>query len=172
MIFQGIIAFFHRLVARVRRVWRSRGHGVHSPFASRFILGVLREKTPYYSYRPIEQLGGDVRWHKLLFRLVAEFEPESVMSSHLSQAERRVITLADSRVSLPVRGTHNNFPAGAIELKALEVTVVIVRDLKGNPGEWERVCRSLDYGMTFTNGTIGIVVIRHDLPRQDFEIDF
>lgn len=172
MVSGGIIAFFRRLWARVRRAWRSRGHGVHSPFAFRFIRGVLREHTPYYSYTQVEQLGGDVHWHKLLFRLVVEFEPRSVMSSHLSQDERRVITLADSRVQLPVRGSHNNFPAGAIELNAGEVTVVVVRDLHANPGEWQRICSQLDRGMTFTNGTVGIVVIRHDLPRQDFEVNF
>ncbi|MDE6378172.1 MAG: hypothetical protein K2K72_05450 [Duncaniella sp.] len=168
----GIIGFFSHLWARLRRAWRSRGHGVHSPFAFRFIRGVLRERTPYYAYQQVEQLRGDVHWHKLLFRLVVEFEPLSVMSSHLSQDERRVITLADSRVELPVRGSHNSFPAGAIELKAREVTVVVVRDLPANPGEWHRVRQQLDCGMTFTNGTVGIVVIRHDLPRQDFEVNF
>ena len=164
---------FSSVSSNVRRWWRSRGHGVHSPFAFRFIRGVLREKAPYYNYSVIEGLGGDVAWHKLLFRLVCEFEPMAVMSSHLSEAECKVIELADSRVALlPPSVSPAHFPPGAIEMKAPGVTALVIRDLNACPHEWERLHVSLESGMTFTNGTTGIVVVRPDLPRQDFEINF
>lgn len=39
-----------RVATALQRYKRSRGFGVHSPFAFHFILRVLREKSPYYCY--------------------------------------------------------------------------------------------------------------------------
>lgn len=35
---------------------RSRGFGIHSPFAFNFVCYVLREKNPFYCYEPLEAL--------------------------------------------------------------------------------------------------------------------
>lgn len=45
----------------------------------------------------------------------------------------------------------------------------------GNPRMmhmWREVSSALPFGMTFTNGDVGIVVARPDLPRQDFMLNF
>lgn len=161
------------LLDLIRRRWRSRGHGVHSPFAYRFIRSVLREKTSYYSYEEVDRLGGDRKWHRLLFRLVCEAEPTVVHATHLSEDERRVVALADSRAEIPgVSKFPASFPPGVIEMTGGEMRMIVIRDLSLSPGEWPRITASLDEGMTFTNGRTGIVVFRQGLPRQDFEIDF
>lgn len=47
-------------IKRYRTAWsrhhRSKGHGIHSPFAFNFVRFVLREKSPYYCYDELKQL--------------------------------------------------------------------------------------------------------------------
>lgn len=40
----------------LRRLKRSKGFGVHSPFAFHFICRTLGERAPYYAYTDIEEL--------------------------------------------------------------------------------------------------------------------
>lgn len=42
------------------RYHRSRGFGIHSPFAFRFVLRVLRERCPYYAYASLDAKRGEV----------------------------------------------------------------------------------------------------------------
>lgn len=161
------------LTEPLSRWWRSRGHGVHSPFAYRFIRGVLREKTQYYNYGEIDRLGGDTSWHRLLFRLVCEFEPEQLLATHLSVDERTVIRLADSRVSMsPDAPLPDNLPPGVMELRGKVTVAMVIRDIRSDGHRWNNLLETLHAGMTFTNGTVGIVVERPGLPRQDFRVNF
>lgn len=88
------------IVRRYRTSWsrhhRSRGFGIHSPFAFRFVREVLGERLPYYAYDQITTLHKTViaqsgsRWPhtgiitlkhaKMLYRIVNHFNP-----SHLLQ---------------------------------------------------------------------------------------
>lgn len=74
---------------------RSRGFGIHSPFAFNFVRFVLREKSPYYCYDYIEELRQAVietmRDHKphpkvasfkdlkMLFRITNFFNPPHIL---------------------------------------------------------------------------------------------
>lgn len=84
---------------RYRTAWsrhhRSRGFGIHSPFAFKFVRGVLGERLPYYSYDHLSTLRKHVvkatggRWRrtrvisfkdtKKLFRVVNFFNPQSIL---------------------------------------------------------------------------------------------
>ena len=44
-----------RYYTAFRRYNRSKGYGVHSPFAYNFIRNVLREKYPYYAYSELKE---------------------------------------------------------------------------------------------------------------------
>ncbi len=73
---------------------RSKGHGIHSPFAFNFVRFVLREKCPYYCYDDMSQLRRAVieavredRNHqrvmslkgmKMLFRITNYFNPPCI----------------------------------------------------------------------------------------------
>ncbi len=63
-----------------RRMRRTRGFGVHSPFAFRFIREVLDQPCAYYCYPQIEATcradGTDPRSAKALFRIALYFSPE------------------------------------------------------------------------------------------------
>lgn len=154
----------------IKRWWRSRGHGVHSPFAFRFIRNVLCDNGDYYSYSLIDGLHDDSAWLKLLFRLVCEFEPAVVEASGLSANERAVISLADSRVSVDESG--QSVP-GCLTLVGHDgMRVTVVRDIHAGAGTWSNVVDSMVSGMTFSNGRVGVAVPRADLPRQDFDVRF
>lgn len=84
-----------RLLTSFNRYKRSKGFGVHSPFAFYFILNVLRERLPYYAYANIElrrnmalNLSARISRHrrvisiknaKMLFRIACYFNPQSIM---------------------------------------------------------------------------------------------
>lgn len=78
-----------------QRFWRSKGFGVHSPFAFYFITNVMRQKYHYYAYESIEYLHTAIKQAikhtgkrkrpmslhnaKLLFRIVNYFNPLNVL---------------------------------------------------------------------------------------------
>lgn len=151
--------------SRIKRLWRGRGHGVHSPFAYRFITNVLRLKGRYYASAELERLP-EPRWHKLLFRLVCEFEPVRVSVPDDTPVVRRVLRLADSRVEVK-KGASD-----AVVMYSQKGEITAYRDVKAASREWARKYESMTSGMTFTDGRMAVAVERPDLPRQDFEINF
>lgn len=82
-------------ITALRRYHRSKGHGIHSPFAFKFVLNVLRERLPYYAYDDIMQLRKQAKEQsstllhrpriiskksaKMLFRIVNYFNPEAIL---------------------------------------------------------------------------------------------
>ncbi len=140
---------------RVRRWWRGKGHGVHSPFAFRFIRCVLRENGAYYASSELARMDNS-EWLGVLFRLVCEFA-----------GERCAVEMADSRTVIAYSGERDR-----IVMKCRGLSVTVVRDVLSSRSRWEDMKSGMRCGMTFTNGKVGIVVPRADLPRQDFEINF
>lgn len=77
------------------RARRSKGFGIHSPYAFRFVLDVLRERLPYYNYAYLYELRraiiartSRIRRHprvmsfktaKMLFRIANHFMPSVIM---------------------------------------------------------------------------------------------
>ncbi|MEF9924281.1 MAG: hypothetical protein RR061_05490 [Muribaculaceae bacterium] len=84
-----------RYYSALSRYHKSNGYGIHSPFAYHFVLGILRERLPYYAYSEIEKTRRMVisktRKHgrhpriisiknaKLLFRLVNLVNPQHIL---------------------------------------------------------------------------------------------
>ena len=74
---------------------RSKGFGIHSPFAFNFVRFVLREKSPYYCYEYLSDLRQavieslrDVKGHKrvisfknlkMMFRIANYFNPSNIL---------------------------------------------------------------------------------------------
>lgn len=153
-------------VNRIKRLWRGRGHGVHSPFAYRFITNVLRLKGRYYASAELDRMP-DPRWCTLLFRLVCEFEPRCVeVPEDSTPAVCRALALADSRVEV------KNVASDAVIMYSQNGVVTVYRDIRITPAGWESKRVSMTSGMTFTDGRMAVVVERSDLPRQDFKINF
>ncbi len=84
-----------RYSTALSRHHRSRGFGIHSPFAFYFVRHVLREQLPYYCYEEIDNLRSavvqsmrDVKNHprvvafkelKMIFRIVNYFNPQYLL---------------------------------------------------------------------------------------------
>lgn len=84
-----------RYYTALRRYKHSKGFGIHSPFAFRFVLQVLSERYPYYAYEEISQsrrnairLASKISRHpriisyknaKILFRITCYFTPKAIL---------------------------------------------------------------------------------------------
>ena len=85
----------HRYRTAWRRHRRSKGFGIHSPFAFNFVLNVLRERLPYYNYAYLHQLRQAIvgslstfsrhprvmsyKNAKMLFRIANFFQPRHIL---------------------------------------------------------------------------------------------
>lgn len=82
----GLLKRYRTALARHHR---SRGFGIHSPSAYKFVTQVLRERLPYYAYgdlrnlRKALQAAGERRPSdheaRLLFRIVNHFAPQHIL---------------------------------------------------------------------------------------------
>ncbi|MCI9284538.1 MAG: hypothetical protein HFJ91_01780 [Muribaculaceae bacterium] len=158
----------------LRRRWRARGHGIHSPFAYRMVTSVLRERGRYYGYEVLEKrCGEDVRWLKLVFRIVCALEPGSV-GGPLTAGEAEAVRMADSRAEL----TGDGIDADLTVADGLSVSpaypaqgrALLVRRTDSQE-RMEYLC-GMPEGMSFTNGRVLLVVNRRGVPRQDFDTSF
>ena len=115
-----------RYYTALRRYKRSKGFGIHSPFAFNFVLKVLRERCPYYAYDNIHA----ARWQatrlaskkeqrglisfknaKMIFRITCYFNPNSILqigTSHgvLSSAVLNVSTTSHLHTYLGAKYYH------------------------------------------------------------------
>ncbi|WP_295731814.1 hypothetical protein [uncultured Muribaculum sp.] len=83
-------------ITAVNRYKRSRGFGIHSPFAFKFVLRVLREQSAYYAYTDIDERRAiaaslahkvegkrpkliSMKSAKMLFRIACYFHPEVML---------------------------------------------------------------------------------------------
>lgn len=117
------MARIKRYYTALRRYNRSKGFGIHSPFAFSFVLRVLRERLPYYAYDDIDyrrhramELAAKVARHpriisfknaKMLFRITNYFNPMVIMQIGTSYGVSTTAMLdVDSRANLVL------YPAG------------------------------------------------------------
>lgn len=56
-----------------RRLWRRRGHGVHSPFAYDFLRRVIAQPCHFYAYTELDRLAADHGLNPRLARLLYRF---------------------------------------------------------------------------------------------------
>ena len=58
-----------RYCTALTRYRKSKGFGIHSPFAFHFVLNVLREKSAYYAYADISERRNEARRMKRLLKV-------------------------------------------------------------------------------------------------------
>lgn len=104
-----------RYITALQRFHRSRGFGIHSPFAFKFVLNVLRERLPYYAYEDIKKLRTLAISHtngvwrrkrvislksaKMLFRVTNYFNPSQILQIGTSYGVSSASMLAVSSKS-------------------------------------------------------------------------
>ncbi len=172
------------------RLWRSKGHGVHSPFAFSLITSTLRIKERYYAYDEIEAMAvaRNLKHEmKLVVRLLARFNPASI---RLCGVDDFMATLVATQcpsamiVADPEDDTECDFtivynPAMLPrkvkdrKLSPDSSVVTLYTDLKQKEQmkAWTMVCNSHGF-MTFKGCRSAIAVKRHGLPAQSFKLLF
>lgn len=180
--------------------WRSRGFGIHSPFAYALIREVLAEKGEYYAYARLrEAAAADFRFNSLIHRLVCRFTPESVLVAGCDDAVNRAISMADSRIEfvadpleaqMVIFGDEGEgvFSEVLSRVKSIDSSLtvdsgtslrkplltVVIRNLDRPSMEarWIMLCAGARCGMAFSNGLTGILCVNPHLPRQSFVLSF
>lgn len=231
-----------RYYTALDRYRRSKGYGIHSPFAFRFVLKVLRERSGYYAYQTIRD-GRNLalvrmveegissrkvlsnKNARLIFRVVNFFNPTAIIQfgsnygvsaiCALSASSKSQLWLLEPKareysiVKDVVQGnsarihafgnvddcisnylqvverpfvivnavTADNLPAVAQFLQTVvgRNGVIVMRNMASSSevySLWSGVVRSMEYGMSFTNGKIGVIVANRKLPLQQFSLWF
>ncbi len=111
-----------RCYTALGRLRTSKGFGIHSPFAFRFVLRVLREKAQFYAYETItEAYHIEKAKHrknctplsvgKLVFRVTNYFKPDAILAfGNLELTESLALMSYSMKVKLSVVGTIAKYP--------------------------------------------------------------
>ena len=154
------------------RAWRSRGFGVHSPFAFSFITGVLRCPHGYYAYSAI----GPSAAARRLYRIIIDLAPEKVIvTGPLSDPLAVAVSLAAAEAkAAPCRPKLAVVPPDAIVgiayLRSILAAggAVVFTDIR-TPRSAEILTETAPCGMTFA-GLRQAVIVGGKLPRQKFPL--
>ena len=167
---------------RIIRYRRTRGFGVHSPFAFGYITMVLTCRYPYYVFEDlrtdIAHLDGALRPADALtlFRVLDHSRTDTVaIIPHSDPSVTTTVKAWSERCKFAVADKANFI----ILTDPVDIATVC-GDVKGKTLFFTRRAFSsflsfrekLNIGMTFTNGHTAIAVCNPDLPRQDFEISY
>ncbi|MBQ9077234.1 MAG: hypothetical protein IJY31_05260 [Muribaculaceae bacterium] len=234
---------FKRYYSALHRYKRSKGYGIHSPFAFNFVLRVLREQCPYYAYDDIhyrrhraKKLAAKIfrKPHiisysnaKMLFRITCFFSPETILqigtSYGISTSAMLDVSSNSHLIIYPGNNSHEDIYRNITEpyrarisaFRTIEKALcgyretntgkphfILINDLTNDDAEslfptlqealdnngvvimrnlskrknvltlWDKLCREMTFGMSFSNGRIGIIVSRSHLPLQHFSLWF
>lgn len=86
------------------RWWRSRGFGIHPPFAYGFVDEVVRERNAYYAYAPLHCVAAEIRRLKKVNR--QEKRPEREISEPAARMLLRTGAKFDWRNALVIGQTN------------------------------------------------------------------
>lgn len=170
-----------RVMTLPGRWHRSRGFGIHSPFAFDFVTNVLRRRRGYGLYAD-ERLGrvtpaGDVAFAMLVSRVAAALAPARVAATApvawLDAACGAAVSSAGHVDSLLVVPDVADDAAIARALATVmeQGGAVVARRDDGRLRR--RLIGSMTSGMTFATGSGTLVAVgRRDLPLNHFDLHF
>lgn len=132
--------YLRRIMTWPRRRWRSRGFGIHSPFAYSFVTEVLAKK------------GG-----RLPVRCSSYLNRKDVTAA-MPDAANGGITVVEAVSELPL---HDNGSA---------VYIISHIDKGANKAFWRQLTETAPSGMDFSDYRTGVICRFPHLPRQSFKI--
>lgn len=168
--------------AAIRRWWRGKGHGIHSPFAYRFVTDVLHSPHAYYSYPLIDAESGSAAQRddsRRVFRIILASRPIAVdRSGILSAAIETAIAEGckgfriASSARMAVVGAGCGKASTAAECVADGGTAIFTDLTDPDVAVTLATTRAaMSRGMIFAGRRMAVAVGLPHLPRQDFEID-
>lgn len=170
----------------LRRWHRSRGFGIHSPFAYRFVSETLRGRPRgHYDYAPLARLCAtrptkQVSRHTLrrLYRIVTHLRPTQIDiigpdPEHLIADTVALVTPGTTARPMTI------VTAPPVNIDTLARTlalqgIIYITDLCDSTLRqvYDTLRTDTPHVMSFTNDRQAVMVSRHDLPRQEYRIWF
>ena len=175
----------------IRRKWRAKGHGVHSPFAFHLIRNVIYSPHAYYAFSEIEETlcenvlrdKSAIAFYRLSFRLVHHFKAKSVLEIGAKNDVNTQFIEAASKNS--VNSEKEKFDAIFIyanddEMPAIESlfslshenTFWVIRSIKSKAGKqfWRNVIDDERVRVTFDVSETGIVFLQPSHHKLNYRI--
>ena len=165
--FQGVSGFKVKVKVKVKvminikeylsRIGKSKGFGIQSPWAFRFVTEVVRERWRYYGYDDIEaRYSGryERKYQKLLFRIRNFIYPHTLC----------VIDIEDGGEAL----------ADAVSCATEQGAIVIegIRRSKSCQERWEEIKQREDVGVTFDMYSFAVCFLDRKIYKQHYKLNF
>lgn len=167
-------------MARFLNPWRclqmlrhSRGFGIHSPFAYRFITEVIHQPYAYYAYA---RIAGSTE--RLLFRVLVDLAPRRIAVYGPSEWGAAAKAARPHAAVTPRRPDFVAADFGALSADERKAVIEALRQGASffgvglSPNEEAKIKASMPQGMTFANARGTLIAAVRKLPRQDFELLF
>lgn len=172
-----------------RRLRHSRGFGIHSPSAYRFIREVLCQRLAYYAYPEVDALAagwpGGRSAARVLFRIAACSRAARVYVGATPQADvaAAIVGLAAPRARLVRELSHDvsllvflsgDSSVDAAVKAALRGATIVIPDRTCPFGAelLRRLRADVRFGHIFVNGSGAAVFVGRDVPPEMFAVRF
>lgn len=180
----------HKILSAPKRLMRSRGFGVHSPFAYTFIRDVIDSPCRYYAHDNINIIarkhGAKRRRLDLIFRIACRFDfRDAFCSGRSATAMMHTLALSHADFKPTPAGKAPSLVAadcGCDEASTLDQArkaiaaggAIVLFDINSNDSAthtiWRIICDEATIGMAFAGSSTGIFIASPHLPRQDHSI--
>ena len=176
----------------LKRYWRSKGFGIHSPFAYMFVTEIVHCPYSYYAYAEIADSHAKQfdkkKFHdaKLLHRVAARFSiNRSVVSEDEDEVIKKTLLLANSGMELATSIQQTNGQIvyiSKLEERLMEKLTMLIesdmvfiffRGLKKDEAmkSWfSRVAEQLVHGVALKDSDLGIIVVNKKMPAMSFDV--
>lgn len=181
----GIVGKMKRCAKSPLRRWRSRGFGIHSPFAFDLVTRTLHERDRYYAYDTIDSMavdGNRRRFMKLIVRLAVRFDPSTVATADREVAALLAEVIPSARILAPgstadmaivsADGEGSELDGTSLVADRPAPVTLIANTRRGYGRELWQLLRRGDHTMTFTDGRIGLACSFSHIPAQSFNVNF
>lgn len=157
------------LLGAYKRLRRSYGFGIHSPWAYHIVREVLPDEYAYYDYATIRRLyGADGRMACMLYRVLADAAADTVSVQKNSHWQKLVKMAGRGHRNIRVSVQHDSDRLDA------DIVIFTALDTADGRAAWRRCLQQLDRrhsGIAIdTCRRLGIINASAGMPRQNIEI--
>lgn len=169
-------------VSGPRRLARSHGFGIHSPWAYDFVRRVVSQPCAYYDYRRLDkaarEFGASSRAVRLVFRVALHLRPNSYAVGPMRGAEAIIEAIRrgapkaflSDLPEMAVIEAAENAPIGALAAVLRRGGVVVILRNSRYPATAERLWMQSCPGIAFRGSRMAIFVGRRELSRQQYNV--
>lgn len=176
-------------VAWLRRWGRSRGFGIQSPTAYRFVTEVLCQRLPYYAYNDLAKRfphvkGRNLRFCRMLFRLanyqqaertfVASSFPEEYFAFLLEGNRRSELVSSPKHCKLIVVSASDIPDFDVFMDDMADNAVIVVKNIyfRGKSVDlWHKMKASKQVAMTFDCYDCGVVILGQNIHQSHYLVN-